>query len=569
MPGGEMQIVGAGQENLLLNGDPTMSFFKCGYKHYTNFAMQKYRIDFEGAKTLRLTEPSKMIFKMKRHADLLMDCYVSIELPDIWSPILPPQQSASTTSSTTEGGDEWASYDFKWIDNVGAKMIEKVEIVCGVYTLQEFSGDYLLAATQRDFSAEKRALFDEMTGHVPEVVDPANSNARVNAYPSAFYDEADGAAGPQPSIHRRTLMIPMNNWFGLNSQQAFPMVACQQAELEIRITFRPINQLFQIRDVLDYANQYPYVAPNFNQWHMQMYRFLQPPPDVGLQAEAYGNQQNLWNTNVHLNCTYAFLGDDERRLLANNPQTYIVKQPHQTTFYNVTGAQKVKIDSVNLASNWLFYFQRSDANKRNEWSNYTNWPYNYMPLNVVAAPTKGTYTVYRTSSTGDIVPVTIGPGVNPSGRPTGLFINQTYTPQNEKLILTDMAIMLNGEYRESPQPAPVYDLVEKYVRTSGNAPPGLYLYNWNLHANNADLQPSGCINLSRFLRIELEIKTIIPPMNPNAQSLTICDPETQEVIGVNKPYWRVYDYNFDLHFFEERVNWLKFESGLCGMALQN
>ena len=34
----------------------------------------------------------------------------------------------------------------------------------------------------------------------------------------------------------------------------------------------------EIREVVDYANNYPYIAPNFNQYYQQMYRFLQTPP---------------------------------------------------------------------------------------------------------------------------------------------------------------------------------------------------------------------------------------------------------------------------------------------------
>ena len=60
--------------------------------------------------------------------------------------------------------------------------------------------------------------------------------------------------------------------------------------------------------------------------------------------------------------------------------------------------------------------------------------------------------------------------------------------------------------------------------------------------------------MSRFNQIEFEFTTIIPPLDPLAQSLTICDPETGNVIGINKPTWRIYDYNFDMYLFEERIN---------------
>jgi hypothetical protein len=120
---------------------------------------------------------------------------------------------------------------------------------------------------------------------------------------------------------------------------------------------------------------------------------------------------------------------------------------------------------------------------------------------------------------------------------------------------------LDGSYRENIQPATVYNLIEKYLRTGGNAPDGLYCYNFCLNTSPYELQPSGAINMSRFTNILFEFNTIIPPLDPLAQSLTICDPNTGNVIGINKPTWRIYDYNFNLILFEERINMVTFIGG--------
>jgi hypothetical protein len=562
MPGGLMQLVSQGQQNIILNGNPSKSFFKSTFHQYTNFGLQKFRVDFEGSKTLRLSEESYFTFKIPRYADLLMDCYLSVALPNIWSPILPPQQSSPETGVITS--EQWAPYEFKWIEYLGAKMISKISITCGNYTLQEYSGDYLLAAVQRDFNQQKKDLFNEMIGHTPELYDPANAGSRVNSYPNAYYTEAPG--GPEPSIRGRILYIPLNNWFGLKTQMAFPLTSLQYNELHINVTLRPINQLFQIRDVFDSIYNYPYVAPNFNLYYMQFYRFLQPPPDVCLGIDSYTDLRTLWNADIHLNCTYCFLSNEEEKLFALNEQKYLIKQVNEQIFYNVTGPNKVELDSIGMVSSWMFYFQRSDANLRNEWSNYTNWPYNYMPNDVIQAPSDGTYLVYRTDSTGAQVPVYIGPGVNPNGNLTGLLMTSPYTPENDKNILVSMGVLLDGAYRENIQPSGIFNYIEKYTRTSGYAPPGLYCYNFCLHTNNSDLQPSGAINMSRFSQIELEFNTIIPPLDPLAQSLTICDPETGNIIGVNKPTWRIYDYNFNLYLFEERINFIWFQGGNCGLT---
>jgi hypothetical protein len=134
-----------------------------------------------------------------------------------------------------------------------------------------------------------------------------------------------------------------------------------------------------------------------------------------------------------------------------------------------------------------------------------------------------------------------------------------------KQILLTFAILLDGSYRENTQPAGVYNYIEKYVRTTGDAPDGLYCYNYCLDSSNLTLQPSGAINMNRFNNIVLETVTINPPLDPLAQTLTVCDPQTGNVVGINKPTWRIYDYNFNMVLFEERINVVTFVGGNCGL----
>lgn len=560
MGGGLMNLVSEGQQNIILNGNPQRTFFKSVYQKYTNFGKQSFRVDFQGAKTLRLNEESTFTFKIPRYADLLMDCYISLELPNIWSPLLPPREVVNSAGETIY--TPWVGYDFKWIDNIGAQMISQIVITCGNQTLQQYSGQYLLAAVQRDFSGTKKALFDQMTGNVPELNDPANAGTRVNAYPNAFYTL--NPAGAEPSIRSRLIYIPLNSWFGLKSQQAFPLVALQYNELHITVTFRPINQLFRIRDVFDYTNNFPYIAPNFNQFYQQFYRFLQPPPDTELGPTSYLDTRTIWNSDINLNCTYAFLSNDEVKLFAKNEQNYLFKQVYENIFYNVTGANKIQLDSLGLVSSWMWYLQRSDANLRNEWSNYTNWPYNYIPNDLILAPTAGDYPNPDLDPPPP-TPSTLGPGLNPWGGLTGLMITGDYSMQNIKQILLGLGILFDGQYRENIQPAGVYNYIEKYTRTASNAPEGLYCYNFCLDTSPFNLQPSGAINMNRFNQIEFEFTTIIPQLDPLAQSLTICDPETGDIIGINKPTFRIFDYNFNLVLFEERINMVTFVGGNAGL----
>jgi len=102
------------------------------------------------------------------------------------------------------------------------------------------------------------------------------------------------------------------------------------------------------------------------------------------------------------------------------------------------------------------------------------------------------------------------------------YLTGQYAPQNQKDILLSLGIMLDGKYRENVLDSGVYNYVEKYVRTSGNAPDGLYSYNFALHTDPFDFQPSGAMNMSKFRDIQLEFTTYPPPLSSEGQFYTIC-----------------------------------------------
>ena len=55
MAGGLMNLVATGQQNIILNGNPSKTFWKAAYKKYTNFGKQNFRLDFDGTPSLSLT----------------------------------------------------------------------------------------------------------------------------------------------------------------------------------------------------------------------------------------------------------------------------------------------------------------------------------------------------------------------------------------------------------------------------------------------------------------------------------------------------------------------------------
>ncbi len=262
MAGGLMNLVSYGNQNIILNGNPSKTFFKCVYSKYTNFGLQKFRIDFTGQRQLHITQESVYNFTIPRYADLLMDTYLVVNLPNIWSPILTPEEVTSITDISGNTRplsalpnpeySQWRPYEFKWIDNIGSNIVKQITFLIGGQIIQQFSGDYMYNLVERDFNYDKKLLYYQMTGNTSNLNNPAYYNNNNGNYPNAWYTSSD--VGTEPSIRAQTLYIPINIWFTLASQMAFPLVSLQYNELQIQITLRPIDELFVIRNVFDVDN---------------------------------------------------------------------------------------------------------------------------------------------------------------------------------------------------------------------------------------------------------------------------------------------------------------------------
>ena len=392
MVGGLLNLISVGPEDIILIGNPTKSFFTRVYAKYTNFGLQRFRIDFEGQRELQISEPTSFKFKIPRYADLLMDTYFVINLPNIWSPIFSASSvmrcpvcrtgawpesivtdvSCNTTSSS--GGSVVTvvydlPYEFKWIDSIGAQMIRSVRIMADDQILQEFTGQYLYSMVQRDFSDEKKKLFDEMIGNVSELNDPANYSNRNGNYPNASYMGRWAEHYPyglEPSIRGRQLYVPLNIWSTLSSKMAIPLVSMQYSVLSVEIDIRPIDELFVVRDIAhgiknhadwpvidcsgqlqDFLAEIPYIHPDCTNELYSVYLFLkEPPPALEIQQmtsdgtidprnpefyEHYYPWLTRWSADVHLVGTYVFLGDDEVRQFATNCQSYLIREVHEQT----------------------------------------------------------------------------------------------------------------------------------------------------------------------------------------------------------------------------------------------
>ena len=570
MAGGLLNLIAIGDQNIILTGNPTKSFFKSTYSKYTNFGLQKFRIDQTGQKELEISKPTTFSFKIARYGDLLMDTYLVVKLPAIWSPVLYYKYNS------TDSVGVYRPYEFKWIKHIGCQLISEVKILIDGTIIQKFSGHYLQNIVERDFDTHKKELFDIMTGNISELNDPANFNNRNNNYPNAFniHDTKTDISGIEPSIREYNLYIPINSWFSMSSFMALPLICLQYSNLVIDFTLRPLEELFTIKDVLydmsintykiNTYNNIPQIFPLQTKLEYQFNRFINPPPKKDLEngVDSYINLTNRINSNIHILCTQCFLDNAEREMFAKNSQNYLIKEVNEYSVIEVIRNNKIKLKSNGLISSWMWYFQRSDVKQRNEWSNYTNWPYeNSIPNDLQKVKDGSDYKYYSphfSYNNGDISKNIYYTDYSPT----------IYEQTNLCEIMKNFAIICDGKYREQTFDSDVFSKIEKYNKSNGSTSKvGLYYYNFALTTDPIKLQPTGALNTNKFKTIEFEYNNYAnPPIDPsNVEFTTICDPETGAIIATSKNPTNIYKYYYNLYVIEEKYNILFFQNGFGGL----
>jgi len=484
MPGGLVQLTGFGAQNVFLNGNPSMTYFTKMYKRHTNFAMEHFQLPpmnvtdtnlpIAGNKTFR--------FKVPRYADLLHDCYLCVDIPDIWSPLVNIQ---ATNNIAKE-------FQFQWIRNLGYNMIQQASVTLNGSPIVTMTGEWMKIASYLKHDATKRAILDKMVGNTPDMYDPANKPGLFNQYPNAI--NTDGVNPPAPSIAGRQLNIPLPFWFCEEIGQSLPLVSLVQTEVEIQITFNNIYNLFTLINL-------NYTQPNDPTY---LTRIVGNPADPfrGIQnflsyPDLQGNPTNQslqnWNFNPYIEANYIFLTDTERAHIAAYEKSFLVTQVRYIRNDKQYGYNDIPIPMYNLCTRIVSLFQREDRILLNDWDNYTNWDSIYYPP------------------------------VNPSVLPANLYSplppTQFYSSGIQLLnnmiaqdILQEGTVVLDGTERLNTKNVNFFRLIQNYKFSSGDTSmlPGINLYSFALDPNTIT-QPSGTVNGSMFNRTNLQYTLLVPP----------------------------------------------------------
>ena len=493
MPGGLMQLTAFGAQNVLINGNPSMSYFTKLYKRTTNFAMEHFRLEPRNMTDTGLPQAGARTFRFKipNYADLLHDCYLCLSLPDIWSPMIQP------SSTSTQG----FPYEFAWNKNLGFNMIEELAINFNGSTIVTMTGEWMKVLSYLQDDVSKRAVIDQMVGNTVDMYDPANATGRTNQYPHAIATKPDilsAASIPAPSIRGRQLQIPLPFWFCREIGQALPLISMRLTEVEFVITLTNMYNLFTINDV----RTAPYTTrilgvPGSTKAGIQ--NFLSYPDILGNPTNS---ALTNWNMDPYIEANYIFLTDTERAFVAANERTFLINQIRYVANEKQYGLNNIIIPMHNLCTRVVALFQRVDRALINDWDNYTNWTdTTYAP--VIAGgliPTK--WLVQSAADTRVYKPKqTLASGY--------AFSNA----MNQQDIMVEGNLVFDGKDRFSTKNVNFFRGIQNYRFSKGNSEqlPGINLYSFALDPNTIT-QPSGTINASMFNKTYFQYTLLVPPI---------------------------------------------------------
>jgi Major capsid protein N-terminus/Large eukaryotic DNA virus major capsid protein len=489
MTGGLMQLVGKGAQDQLVTGNPSFTHFRSVYKRHTEFAMEHFELYF---KTTNLNLPQSgnltLRAKVERYAQLIHDCYLTLNLPDIYSSIVPVTQPVPRINSAANA----IGYEFQWVKNIGYNMINYVSILINGQEIVRHTGEWLKLYAALSFDGNKKKIVDTMTGNIAEMYDPANAFDRVNQYPHAI-SKSDSQPSA-PSIRGRTLTIPLHFWFCESVKSALPLIALQHSEVEIVVELKNIYQLFTVLDTNVNSSTFgTRIAPDSSNMLFSISRFLSPPLQT-LPNTPINPNLTTWKLNPFIEANYIFLSDPELIHIAKTDQSFKITQiDFKETQGQYGPSNDLELTMRNLCTRVVWVCQRLDRLQVNDYDNYTNWTSPTKP------PIDSSSLLYMT------------PWYS-SGNAQGTNITQ-------RDILIESAIILDGKERFSTKPSDFFSNLQNYRHHAGTSIvdlPGVYSYSFALE-HNSD-QPSGHINGSMFNKTILRNTYIQPPLSSSPAS---------------------------------------------------
>lgn len=463
MPGGIMQLIFQGAQDLYLTGNPSLTFFKKVYKRYTQFGTEYITLPFDTIPTFTPTQMTKATCKIGRNADLLYDTYITYDLPAIYTNNMIP---------------------FGWVEELGTRIIQDVTIRVDGFQLDMQRGDFMKVYTDIILPGNKKFQWLRCIGGEGYMLNSSqNLSNNINEQTIA--------------INARRLYIPLLFWYCLNSGLSIPLIALQYNELYIDVTFTPLNELIRIGN--------PPISPKrlFGDYENSEFNINIRNYFLSLGYDQtnvfYYFTQNNWQSNTNVMCNYVFLGDDERKMFAQTSHEYLIHQVQFNLFQGLkAGPNYLETTFVHPVKEIFWVLTRDDLDLYNDWYNFTGiqrrsslayWQsqlrfYNYSEY---YEPELSYITQNFTNFVNEIKAQSV--------YKLGPQQTQTYFGNYYSIMESAQPVFNNNDRMEIEEHNFFQNLM-MFKYHSGITPEGIYVLSFAL--NPEDHQPSGTQNFSRL-----------------------------------------------------------------------
>ena len=193
---GDVILASYGEENMFLNDEPQISYFKIIYKRYTNFSIETIKTEF-------LYKPDfgqKYSAELTKYGDLISKTWLVIELPPI--PIV-----------LGLNGNPDPKLKFAWARKIGYVLINYIEVVVGGMIIQRQWGEWMNALDELNTNNYNSSM-DQYTGNLPEIY------------------EFQSTTSVRPSYK---LYIPMRFFFCENYGTSLPALCLNYSSIHISV----------------------------------------------------------------------------------------------------------------------------------------------------------------------------------------------------------------------------------------------------------------------------------------------------------------------------------------------
>ncbi len=370
----------------------------------------------------------------------------------------------------------------------------------------------------------ERHLVDKLIGNVPELYDPANGKGQNGLYPNITSGtQADKYVDHHskiihinsvddstiPSIKSRKIKVPLNFWFTLNHGSALPLLALQYHDVELSLTLRKITDLYTVieTDITDNAFG-KRVKPHSN-------NISGTTDGAGIEffvtntsiADVSGSNRSFkaFNINTKVEVDYIFLDEEERKRFALFEHQYLITQHKKKREIGITAnTVDMDISSSNPIKYIVAVTKRNDAEKRNDFNNYTNWIYEDIP------PYSQEYlhkTMYYDSTNATNPNPFFSIGV--AGHKTYLTNESDNSNSLKNNIISKAKITFNGSDRFKEIDYRYFEYQQPLNYFKKNNKRGIYVYSFSLDPLKE--QPSGACNFSSINKVQFNATLNQPP----------------------------------------------------------